>query len=301
MRPYKYWRITNIVTTVPYPVSGEQYITIAELDFVNDKNLPCVSTGNVIFSSEGDTANRKARLAFDKDPNTIARNSSSALEPLPEYWIGYGFTEPVIVTHIKLQLRQDRDASFYQDIKQAKVQASDDAVSWVDIGWIYPFYLYPKMDVGIYPIYYLVKSINTNNKITLIPSTSKVKKQNPFNTLTTAKDIVPNIFSQDYSAIEKEGFGVRGYISGRVYEQISGVKVPVSRKVYLYHQASGNLIGTTWSDKNGLYIFKNLRLDSTYMVVSVDPNKVYGLEGVAFKKAREVVTNGLQVSYPIID
>lgn len=129
--------------------------------------------------------------------------------------------------------------------------------------------------------------------------TSLVKPTNS-NRCVTFSEFKPYLYPLDFFKDTSEGVGAFGFITGTIYERINGVLHPAVKKVFLYHQATGKLVGTTWSNTKGEYFFKNLSLESTFMVVSIDDKQQFGLEGVAYKKATEVKLDGLRLQYPII-
>ncbi len=57
-----------------------------------------------------------------------------------------------------------------------------------------------------------------------------------------------------------------GVIAGKVLEQ----GVPVSRRVLCHQRDTGKLVGSTWSDASGDYIFNGLDDSKKYYVVSLD-------------------------------
>ncbi|MGP5535318.1 hypothetical protein ACTXMF_12125 [Psychrobacter celer] len=57
-----------------------------------------------------------------------------------------------------------------------------------------------------------------------------------------------------------------GVITGKVLEQ----GVPVSRRVLCHQRDTGVLVGSTWSDANGNYVFNGLDDSKKYYVVSLD-------------------------------
>lgn len=57
-----------------------------------------------------------------------------------------------------------------------------------------------------------------------------------------------------------------GVITGKVLEQ----GVPVSRRVLCHQRDTGKLVGSTWSDASGDYIFNGLDDSKKYYVVSLD-------------------------------
>lgn len=296
MRPYKYWRITSIVTSALPDAYVEKYLSITELNFINDKTLPCNTTSKVIFNNDY-THVSSPTLSFDNNFNTSSKTKNdNNLFPFLNYWVGYEFDEPVVVNSIELNL--DLSQSYYMEVRQAKVQASDDKNTWVDVGWIYPFY--SQSSLRKYTIFYKEKSQNVNTRIINRSGAVRVKTQKPLIYKNSINGIPINFLSTIYLSNNYRN-EYAGYIRGTVYESINGVKTPVVRKVYLYNQITGNLVSSTWSNKDGTYLFIKLSLQSTFMIVSIDHNKKFGLEGVAFKQAKEVVINGLQLSYPITD
>lgn len=97
------------------------------------------------------------------------------------------------------------------------------------------------------------------------------------------------------------GVGREGYISGVIYEQISEpkpLKLPVQRRVLLYHQASGVLVKQTLSKMDGTYLFKHLALETDFMLVAIDHTKKWGLEGSAYRQPKRSVFDGFTVQYP---
>lgn len=64
------------------------------------------------------------------------------------------------------------------------------------------------------------------------------------------------------------GIGTDGYIIGKVTENGVGV----SRRVMCYHRHSGALVGTTWSNDDGAYLFDGLIAGVKYYLTAIDGN-----------------------------
>ena len=77
--------------------------------------------------------------------------------------------------------------------------------------------------------------------------------------------------------------GGAGFVAGTVKERPKGApegsEVPVSRRVRLYDERSGNRLGETWSDATtGAYRFEYIDLERIYTVLSYDHNGVFSAE-----------------------
>lgn len=74
----------------------------------------------------------------------------------------------------------------------------------------------------------------------------------------------PKIGVKSIESLDKPRYS--GSISGKVLEQ----GVPVSRRVLCHERATGVLVGSTWSDASGDYVFNDLDDSKKYYVVSLD-------------------------------
>lgn len=131
MAAYRYWKITNVVTRT----DAYNAVAFAEINFINDKNIICTAS-NASASSVDTARGRIIANAFDKNISTIYGNNST--EPKSDWWFVYDFKEPVIVTNVAVQMRQDMQQSWGYEWQTADVYVSDDAVNWIKYGYIEP-------------------------------------------------------------------------------------------------------------------------------------------------------------------
>ena len=318
MSAHRYWALTNI--TVRSNADSVYLREVSKLGFVTKSGTLSNNPANIFASSilnpsstetyyPSNALDDDIKTVFSSSPNDVTNNGLNLR-------IWYVFDKAEEVTHIQIQ---HRSLTLNREWQTAEVEYSDDGVTWIKFGRIEPKIAY--QDTGLKTVQ-IVKIAKAEDLASLV-----LKKPLIVNTITRTE--IDNINETFFNSLKSQnslfltfdsqikvplfntivirdtlsdGRVVQSaYIAGRVYEKINGKLIPVVRTVYCYNQATGALIGCVYSNEKGEYLFKNLNLGNTYMIVSFDPNKVYGLEGVAFKKAREVVTNGLQVSYPIID
>lgn len=74
----------------------------------------------------------------------------------------------------------------------------------------------------------------------------------------------PRIGVRNIKSLNKPKYS--GIITGKVLEQ----GVPVSRRVLCHERATGVLVGSTWSDVSGDYVFNELDDSKKYYIVSLD-------------------------------
>lgn len=62
-----------------------------------------------------------------------------------------------------------------------------------------------------------------------------------------------------------------GIVPGTVKEKGSPDNIPLRRRVRLYRERDGSLVGETWSSAaTGAFVFRNVQLGYTYSVISYD-------------------------------
>lgn len=309
---YRFWRVTNIVPRL----LPNSWISLDYIKFNNNKDINMVINNlSVSDTSWSDYADPSYILAQDNSRWTSSNNGNG------EVSITYDFKTPVLVETISLRMRQDMASNWGQEWQTAKIFASENGSDWIPIGYIEPRIASMDLSLKTVPIKKLVTADDLNFRIekkpiflasyglTDIDNISAeflkgLKKQTPI--YLVSEDEKRTSLVATVGLILRDTFTdgrvvQLAYIAGRVYEQINGVKIPVVKPVYCYNQRTGALVGKVFSNEKGEYLFTNLNLESLYMIVSVDNNKKYGLEGIAFKKAKEVVVDGLQLSYPITD
>ena len=128
----KYWRLSNIKDR---STTGD-YIAAAELHFYNSnmENLsinPSKAFSGPTYSLGG--VDHSAARAFDNNPNTWSGNIKN--EP---WFIGYEFIDPVLITSIGVQGRNDLPSGLGREWQTADVEVSDDGITWRDYGSIAP-------------------------------------------------------------------------------------------------------------------------------------------------------------------
>ena len=306
MSAHRYWRLINITRL---NTSNNFYIVIPELNFISSEGIestdPTKALGNDYLS------NKPPSNAFDKNSTTIFQTvTKSNLTDLSSCWIGYRFDTPVDVVKVQIQSRQDSAQYSGFEIQTASVEYSDDGITWVSYGFINPRTASKNISLITEPVvvwgdmkspllnknYYLLNREETTNSITISKDfLDKLPIITPYLLFLKRTYNLSGFFASPHYS------NGTGYISGTVFENINGVKVPVSKQVYCFEQSTGAFIGYVWSNETGRYTIKNLDMNKTYIVIAVDHTKRYGVEGVAYKKAREVVVNGSDLSYPITD
>lgn len=314
---HRYWRVID-VATVRFPDPSlapyRDLSAAAELSFLNLQGIPSRNPRNGYAPSTVVGGAWLPAQAFDGNPMTAAHPNEGSTE---RWFLSYDFIYPVQVVALGVILRRD----YYHEGSNwlsAVVEASDDNLVWKPVGKV--FYSFPPVSdpyaAGSRPYKesYLFL-FNNYGQLWLVPTLEKtalVDSQGfkfPFYESTSRLNLTLNKFIPSSSArpevakfLESQlGKGLEGYIRGFVYERVTPTspKTPVKRRVYLYHQASGQMVATTWSNALGEYLFNLLEVGETYMIISVDHTGKWGLEGSAFKVARRSVSDGLSVQYPI--
>ena len=142
-KPHKWWRVIRIENIRSEASTGSDVgRSAATLIFVNNKGLPTNNPAKG-FSASALTPTYAASKAFDNNPATFANNNynDTATQGL-DWYIGYQFDEPVIVTEIKVQMRPDIvDGGIDHEWQRADIQYSDDGISWFDVAYIEPLIL----------------------------------------------------------------------------------------------------------------------------------------------------------------
>ena len=287
MASFRYYRLSNFVLTNTSAQSRFYTVNFVNTEGLTNRTVSKAFGTGIIDGSLAKNAfdgNNSTEVVFSTDGN-ITTNT-----------LGYEFPSPVTVTHIFILT--DASSSFIS----LSVEASNDGVNWVYYGQIVPAMPMGATGNKNYKVMLsdgVVRAIKSKTYLSLVKG--RVKKQKNIyskEAITYADPYGLYKESLKYYFLEKGNLGL-GYILGRVYETINRVKIPVSRKVYLQDQRTGATLGYTWSDNNGVYMFKRLSLEVDFMIISVDHNKQFGVEGMAFKKPKEVVINNDgTLSYP---
>lgn len=320
---HRYWRVTDVVTRDSFPNIAVNW-QAGNVEFKARQVVPCVVPENGFAPNWkiGSPAHKflPAR-AFDGWNEYYDSNGFLAGAARPadtntvSWWLAYDFKYPVQVTAVIVGM--SKESSGHQtghdgeDWVSAKVEWSDDAISWFSEG--FGVFEFPTGSNHQKPtILSLLHPSKTPSSIPTLVYTAT----SPPNPLKNLKRVsyslrfeaigAPNFVSFNnpssggVAEFNSFGRGGRGYISGVIYEKVEGTtrKVPVSRQVYLIHQLSGARLGTTFSDEKGVYLFRKVALGVNFIIVSVDHTGKWGVEGAGFRQAREVVFDGLLVQYP---
>lgn len=131
--PHKWWRVTNIKVRNP-AVSAR---SIADLRFINEEQIASDNPAKGFAKSNYNSQNSAAQ-AFDDNISTIAHNTDTQVDSALLYYIGYEFEIPVLVNAISIQMRQDMQPSFGHEWQSARVEYSDDNITWQRLGDINP-------------------------------------------------------------------------------------------------------------------------------------------------------------------
>lgn len=321
---HRHWRVTNVIMRESFPNFGGGSVSVWELDFNTLEDFPAKNTRNVSanhwYGMDGSNNDWHYTNAFDGKSGYNDKGAHAfGQEGLPQWALSYDFIYPVSVKSLSVKMRQQGSFA-YRDWISAEVQHSDNGVDWVTAGYVSYTIRNPEPDFNNKPFYTsgiysrrLALDLVEGKALAGSASTFSTGKTKPVlaslgykrnaSVETTPSPFRTYSFFDPYvmKAVESTlGRGLYGYIAGTIYERVTATapKLPVQRRVYLYNQASGQLIATTWSAKNGAYLFTGLSVDSWFMIVSVDHNGKWGLEGGAFKIAKRSVFDGITVQYP---
>lgn len=320
----RYWRIKDVITKESYP-NIEPAFEAWRLRFLTASGVKSVNTQQAIASPSraNDDPKLKASNAFhphqEYQDSVIGKAAPKA--GVGEWWIGYSYLQPEKVVGVQLRVPKwnDKDYSAKMDWLSAKIESSDDGIVWQAEGFInYPRIgltnstarieslglLSPTRKVGqdSDPVVEIeVGHLEDTGKPSLNFTDKKLKIYESASVVLTYEPLFSPFTYIETMYNDYEGKGLYGYISGKIYERVGDTakKVPVARRVYLYHQGSGRLIASTWSGADGVYLFKHLKVGSYFMIVSVDHTGKWGLEGAAYKQAKQVVIDGDTVQYPL--
>lgn len=319
---HPYWRVKDVVTKRSFPNIDPNF-EVWRLRFIPQSHIRSVNPRNAVYNPDRASSDtlRKPSNAFDRRFPPIDATIGSVVPTAGEgdWWLGYNFIYPEAVSTVEVSFQQEEGGVPQADKVwvSATLESSDDGLIWNTAGYLVfipPQYLSSERKGFSYSPVYLNKILQfsvSHSEVSsqfhrlgvtmplrprgqLISTSSEVT----FSTINIATSYIEVLRE---SLANTEGKGVYGYISGKIYERVgdSAKKVPVSRRVYLYYQGSGALIASTWSGEDGVYLFKNLKLGSFFMVVSVDHTGKWGLEGAAYKQAKQVVIDDDTVQYPL--
>ncbi len=316
----RYWRLSELITPESAPnvassleLARVRFETVEKVGAFNPRNVSSAQTPSY-FDFSGSNVNLFHGNSQYFENNSLNTQSGYVSVTSPDWYVIYDFIYPVTVTAISLQLR-DQARITSKSVISMKIESSTDKVTWDEVGY------FNTSKIAWLP--YDTKAVSSVLHPT--PNTTPLSEKKQVSTHHRSTEVLKSSYPQETKRVEAKvtqlafdlfspykklaedywsvaiGRGERGYIAGVVYERVgeSSLKIPVARRVYLYHQQVGSLVASTWSKEDGTYLFKNLRPDSVYMLIAVDHTGKWGLEGVAYKKAQEVVVDGLSIQYPL--
>lgn len=241
MTGYKFWRVINISTRTNTFNSRNA----AELRFIGENQEISDNPAKAFAYSEPDNGLEGPAKAFDGNPNTLAHNYYPE-DPLEayKYYLGYEFTDPVVVNRIHVQMRQNMSPDWGQEWQTAEIECSNDGISWQYYGFISPKIQSMNLSLIETPVYSLY-----NLNATIFKQGKRL-----------------NLFSIDES----------GSFSGKVTQGESGQpKIPLKAEVLLYDRLTNSLLQRTWSDELGAYSFNGLDAGREYYAATLHPSRTY--------------------------
>lgn len=319
---HQFWRVTDVMTYASFPEVSTKPLKTRKLFFRTSDGATSYHFPQGLYSSKGTVNVNDGTTPLNAFKGTAGEEGlligdaivpSAAEKP---WYLGYDFKRPVTVS--ALGYIPTTTEAFGSEWHSVKLQGSDDGLVWVDQGFVtFPSFIPLTREefLSQAPIYSPVtagrvpssKPYPYSSSVVVPPSPRAVFSPNRLKAPITV-DIDSTQFSpaiQGVPAFEAQVSKTLwvdrfGYIAGTIYERVgdTATKIPVARRVLLYHQLSGRLVAETFSNADGTYLFNLLNEDAEFMIVSVDHNRRWGLEGTAFKKARRSVVDGLSVQYP---
>lgn len=308
-RQHRYWRLTDVINRQSAPNVSVSW-NVWEVAFYTVEGVLSLNPPNGFAPnwrlSESDPLLWHPSNAFtghreNYDYNGyLSRGTGANASNTESWWLGYDFKYPVEVTMLNVQLSMERISNpAPYDWESVKVQYSDDGLVWEDAGFG-AFYFAPSTDAYYIPfgVSFLLpvrdrsavsKSLRLDSLTFRIPKNLKTIVARPYRPAAKKAPKLLGISTYPPYLSATRGAGV-GYIAGTVYERVGDTskKVPVAREVFLTHQKTAICLGSTWAGADGKYVFSGLDVYSEYMVTSIDHTGNWGLEGVAFKKPKEL-------------
>lgn len=325
-KKHRYWRLINAVTVRSYPELDPVW-AVWELYLYNKQGIPTSNPNNAYtpnWAVDGGSTRWLAKNVFDGFWATTAVSEGKvggakpSLNNSTNWYISYDFLYPVEVTKVKrIPTNVDGYWAEPDEVVSVEVQFSDDNISWETGGYLNFLrdrngYYYDDSNPDVAPLlptrnpydtngapYQSRPTISLKDSRWTVPVPSRVTTVVSSNSKIHPYGELAPILTPYFDSVE--GTGLFGFIAGTIYEkpQGGGAKVPVSRRVYLYHQGSGRLVASTWAGADGTYIFTGLSTESFFMIASVDHTGQWGLEGTAFKRALRSTSDGVSIQYPI--
>lgn len=304
MSAHKYWRVTKIYTRLE-KFGSDYTVDVAEVRFLTKEGVLSNNPSKGYSPSALPEYNIIAANAFDGNPATMAgsRNNNSQAVILAWY-LSYTFENPVTVIGLGVQMRQDMRPEYGREWQQCDLEYSDDNSNWTKLATLYPRLAQMDISYGEHYLFVLGKypptlvTVKTENRVKIPEGSFKPLPAQ----LTRVKF---RFIAFDPKLISVQGYahyiGNTGYIKGRVTKYISETEeIPLVREVKLFHQKTGTFLGSVWSNEEGYYLFKNLNLVGSYMLVSIDHTQADGAESIAYKKASPVLNTHGTLSYPYL-
>lgn len=131
----RYWKVSEII-----PLDGDYVASASRLELNTETAEPVLNISCATYGSNY-TPDSVWRL-LDKNPHTTWRNNS-----LKGEFIVFEYKEPVVVTSVDLQMRQDMESSWQEEWQTADISFSSDGTYWVKYGSISPNI--PNMDLTL--------------------------------------------------------------------------------------------------------------------------------------------------------
>lgn len=320
---HRYWRVLDAVSYQSFPEVSNKPLRARKLFFRTTDGYTSYNFPQGLYSAKGlinvtdgtNPLNAYKGLAGDAGLE-IGNAYVPASEEHKPWYFGYDFKRPVTV--LSIGYIPVPEEAFGSEWHSVKVQYSDDSLTWIDAGFV----TFPHFTPLLWQEY--VEQVPAYNPVSLfrVPTNKARRYDQSVVPTPTPRPVVapsltrtPHLLDLDSTHFTPAIEGVPafeayvpstlwvdrfGYITGTIYERVgaTATKIPVERRVLLYHQMTGRLVAETFSKADGSYIFNLLNEEAEFMIVSIDHNRRWGLEGTAFKKAKRSVVDGLSVQYP---
>ncbi len=254
MAARKYWKLS-----FP-PPRNSTTVAVTEVEFHTSVGGVQAATGGTPLgyaeSPSGVVAN-----AFDNNTGTQWGSISGGTFHVD---IGYNFTSPVDI--VEVVLKGNANAST-QGPPNILLKYSDNGVNWEN---------YSSVGLGLTWVNSETKTLLTPENIVAGKFFYPEKNQLSIND-AVAGLIVGTVLPK---LLQKNGALVDGKPSARLFMKNNTYKIQgsttqlgllVSRRVNLYHQASGLLVDTQYTDISGAFLFDNIEND-IFSVVGVNPS-----------------------------